>query len=95
MESSAVMAMEYLVSEVKYLVKSGFEMLKFMVKVERSLNSRCPMVTKGWTLMQCRRVEEAAVEEAAVEEEFREKGCKSKVFESESGLHFLNHELCC
>jgi hypothetical protein len=49
MESSAVMAMEYLVSEVKYLVKLGFERLKFMVKVkrkERSLNSRCPMATK-------------------------------------------------
>jgi hypothetical protein len=30
------MAMEYLVSEVKYLVKSGFEMLKFMMKVERT-----------------------------------------------------------
>jgi hypothetical protein len=47
MESSAVMAMEYLVSEVKYLVKSGFERLKVMVKVERkerSLNSRCPIV---------------------------------------------------
>jgi hypothetical protein len=28
------MAMEYLVSEVKYLVKSGFERLKVMVKVE-------------------------------------------------------------
>jgi hypothetical protein len=42
----AVMAMEYLVSEVKYLAKSGFKRLKFMVKVERSLNSRCPMVTK-------------------------------------------------
>jgi hypothetical protein len=41
------MAMEYLVSEVKNLVKSGFERLKFMVKVKRSLNSRCPMVTKG------------------------------------------------
>jgi hypothetical protein len=54
--------MEYLVSEVKYLAKSGFERLKFMVKVERSLNSRYPMVTKGWTIMQCRRVEEAAVE---------------------------------
>jgi hypothetical protein len=44
------MAMEYLVSEVKYLVKSGFERLKVMVKVERkgkrSLNSRCPMATK-------------------------------------------------
>jgi hypothetical protein len=26
---------------------------------------------------------------------FREKGCKSKVFESESGLHFLNHESYC
>jgi hypothetical protein len=39
--------MEYLVSEVKYLAKSGFERLKFMVKVERSLNSRYPMVTKG------------------------------------------------
>jgi hypothetical protein len=26
--------MEYLVSEVKYLVKSGFERLKVMVKVE-------------------------------------------------------------
>jgi hypothetical protein len=50
MESSVVMAMEYLVSEVKYLVKSGFKRLKVMVKVkrkERSLNSRCPMVTKG------------------------------------------------
>jgi hypothetical protein len=49
MESSAVMAMEYLVSEVKYLVKSGFERLKVMVKVERkerSLNSRCPMAMK-------------------------------------------------
>jgi hypothetical protein len=49
MESSAVMVMEYLVSEVKYLVKSGFERLKVMVKVERkerSLNSRCHMVTK-------------------------------------------------
>jgi hypothetical protein len=46
MESLAVMAMEYLVSEVKYLAKSGFKRLKFMVKVERSLNSRCPMVTK-------------------------------------------------
>jgi hypothetical protein len=23
------------------------------------------------------------------------KGCKSKVFESESGLHFLNHESYC
>jgi hypothetical protein len=49
MESSAVMAMEYLVSEAKYLMKSGFERLKFMVKVERkerSLNSRCLMVTK-------------------------------------------------
>jgi hypothetical protein len=44
------MAMEYLVSEVRYLVKSGFERLKVMVKVEgkekRSLNSRCPMATK-------------------------------------------------
>jgi hypothetical protein len=29
------MVMEYLVLEVKYLVKSGFERLKFMVKVER------------------------------------------------------------
>jgi hypothetical protein len=29
------MAMEYLVSEVKYLVKWGFKRLKFMVKVER------------------------------------------------------------
>ncbi len=29
------MAMEYLVSEVKYLVKSGFERLKVMVKIER------------------------------------------------------------
>jgi hypothetical protein len=50
LESSAVMVMEYLVSEVKYLVKSGFERLKVTVKVERkerSLNSRCPMVTKG------------------------------------------------
>jgi hypothetical protein len=49
LESSAVMAMEYLVSEVKYLVKSGFERLKVMVKVERkerSLNSRCPMAMK-------------------------------------------------
>jgi hypothetical protein len=63
MESSAVIAMEYLVSEVKYLAKSGFKRLKFMVKVERSLNSRCPMVTKGCMIMQCRRVEEAAVEE--------------------------------
>jgi hypothetical protein len=36
-----------LVSEVKYLVKLALlERLKFMVKVERSLNSRCPMVTK-------------------------------------------------
>jgi hypothetical protein len=34
-ESSAVMATEYLVSEVKYLVKLGFERLKFMVKFER------------------------------------------------------------
>jgi hypothetical protein len=34
-ESLAVMAMEYLVLEVKYLVKLGFERLKFMVKVER------------------------------------------------------------
>jgi hypothetical protein len=41
------MAMEYLVSEVKYMVKLGFERLKFMVKVNRSLNSICPMVTKG------------------------------------------------
>jgi hypothetical protein len=43
------MVIEYLVSKVKYLVKLGFERLKFMVKVERkerSLNSRCPMVTK-------------------------------------------------
>jgi hypothetical protein len=44
------MAMEYLVSEVKYLLKSGFERLKVMVKVEgkgkRILNSRCPMATK-------------------------------------------------
>jgi hypothetical protein len=45
------MAMEYLVSEVKYLVKLGFERLKVMVKVERkgkerSLNSRCPMAMK-------------------------------------------------
>jgi hypothetical protein len=39
MESSVVMAMEYLVLEVKYLVKSGFKSLKFMVKVKRSLNS--------------------------------------------------------
>jgi hypothetical protein len=41
--------MEYFISEVQYLVKSGFERLKFMVKVERkerSLNSRCPMVMK-------------------------------------------------
>jgi hypothetical protein len=34
MESLAVIAMEYFVSEVKYLVKSGFERLKFMVKVK-------------------------------------------------------------
>jgi hypothetical protein len=47
MELSAVMLMEYLVSEAKYLVKSGFKRLKFMVKVKRSLNLRCPMVTKG------------------------------------------------
>jgi hypothetical protein len=40
------MVMEYLVSEAKYLVKLGFERLKFVVKVERSLNPRCPMVTK-------------------------------------------------
>jgi hypothetical protein len=60
MESSAVMAMEYLVLDAKYLVKSGFKRLKFMVKVKRSLNSRCPMVTKGWRIMQCRRVEEYA-----------------------------------
>jgi hypothetical protein len=40
------MTMEYLVFEANNLAKLGFEMLKFMVKVERSLNSRCPMVTK-------------------------------------------------
>jgi hypothetical protein len=45
--SSSLMAMEYLVLEAKYLVKSGFKRLKIMVKVKRSLNSRCPMVTKG------------------------------------------------
>jgi hypothetical protein len=46
-ESLAVMAMVYLVSEAKYLAKLGFKRLKFMVKVKMSLNSRCPMVTKG------------------------------------------------
>jgi hypothetical protein len=51
MESLVVMAMEYLVWEVNYLVKSGFERLKFMVKVERSLNSRCLMVTKDLMIM--------------------------------------------
>jgi hypothetical protein len=41
------MAMEYLVSEAKYLVRLGFKRLKFMVKVERKeLEFRCPMVTK-------------------------------------------------
>jgi hypothetical protein len=30
-----VMAMEYLVLEVKFLVKLSFERLRFMVKVER------------------------------------------------------------
>jgi hypothetical protein len=42
------MAMELLLglgSDV--LGKLGFKRLKFMVKVKRSLNSRCPMVTKG------------------------------------------------
>jgi hypothetical protein len=39
--------MEYLALEVKYLAKSGFKRLKFMVKTKRSLNSKCPMVTKG------------------------------------------------
>jgi hypothetical protein len=40
------MAMEYLVLE-EVLGKIGLQKrLKFMVKVERSLNSRCPMVTK-------------------------------------------------
>jgi hypothetical protein len=34
-ESSVVMAMECLVLEAKYLVKSGFKRLKFMVRVER------------------------------------------------------------
>jgi hypothetical protein len=34
-ESLVVMAMEYLVSEVKYLVKLGLKRLRFMVKVER------------------------------------------------------------
>jgi hypothetical protein len=66
MESSAVMAMVYLVSEVKYLVKSGFKRLKIMVKVERkerSLNSRCPMAMKNWKIERCRRVEESAIEE--------------------------------
>jgi hypothetical protein len=41
------MVLEYFVSEAKYLAKLGFKRLKFMVKVKRSLNSRCPMVTKG------------------------------------------------
>jgi hypothetical protein len=47
-EPSVVMVMEYLVSEVRYMVKLGFKRLKFMVNIEkrRRLNSRCPMATK-------------------------------------------------
>jgi hypothetical protein len=47
MESSAVMAMEYLVSEVKYLAKSGFERLKFMVKVGKELEFKMSYGDKG------------------------------------------------
>jgi hypothetical protein len=41
------MGMEYLVLEAKYFAKLSFERLKSMVKVERSLNSRYSMGTKG------------------------------------------------